>query len=588
MAGEPDLVLHGGTVLTMVGDRPDRPIGGSSSGRRASPLAAPDTAGTRASAVAISGGTVAAVGSDDEVLPLAGPATRIVDLGGRAVVPGFQDAHAHPLAEGVRARWLDLRSSPDLRAALLTVRRSAGQSFDPMNPDRWVEAVYHPGAWPEARHPTRDELDRAAPDVPVLLHHGSGHAVAANSLALALAGVIAERADLPGAAIVRDKHGEPTGLVLGSSPDAPFASALPPIGPSELREALRLVGVRLAAAGVTAISDADLGALGDPVGELAAYARAVLDGDLAATLTIMPGIARLATADEDPPTPEDIAALVPRDVAGRIRVGAAKLYADGALSTGDAWLRAPYADAGSRPDLPAGRPAFPPGELEERIRRAHDAGWQLGVHAIGDAGIAAVLRAYRAALEASPRPDHRHRIEHAIVLPDDLLREMLELGVVAVVQPEFVARHGDDYVERLGRDRAASIYAYRRWLDAGLPVAFGSDRPVTDGAPLAGIRAAMRHAGASGRPLAAGQRPDVAEALAGWTEVAAWAAFDESRAGRIVDGAAADLVILSGDPVAVPARAWAAGEDGVQVVATIVAGIPVYGSDELGERIGRP
>ena len=168
-----------------------------------------------------------------------------------------------------------------------------------------------------------------------------------------------------------------------------------------------------------------------------------------------------------------------------------------------------------------------------------------------------------------------------MVLPDDLLAEMLELGVIATLQPEFIAVTGDVYRARAGTDRARDIYAYRRWLDAGLRIAFGSDRPVTRGRPLDGIRAAMRHAGPSGVRLSEDQPPTVAEALRAWTAGPAWAARDETRTGRIAPGLAADLVVLSTDPTLVPAGRWAAGRDGVEVVATLLGGVVVFGEDAL-------
>jgi predicted amidohydrolase YtcJ len=560
---EPELVLHGGSVISMRGDHPD-------------------AAGARTQAIAVSGGRVAAVGSDADILALAKPHTRRIDLRGRAVLPGFQDPHAHPLQEGIQAGWLDLRHTSDRAEALRLVSRAASEGWDPLEPERWVEATYHTADWRAGRHPTRDELDLAAPDVPVLLHHGSGHAAVANSLALALAGLTATTQDPAGATIERDEHGEPTGLVLGANPVAPFTAALPPLTPEALRRALRLVAGRLAEAGVTAISEADLGAIGSPVGELAAYAGAAFDREFPFRLTVMPGLARLAGPDDDPPSPADIAALIPRDVSGFLRVGPAKFFADGALTTGDAWLRDAYADVNLRPDdATAGRPAHDPAELAERLRRADAAGWQIATHAIGDAGIEAALSAYQEILGGHPPGDHRHRIEHAMLLSPDLLARMVELGIAAVIQPGFVAEAGDMYRERLGAERAARIYAYRAWLDAGLGLAFSSDRPFGGGAPLDGIRAAFRHAGSSGTRLAANVEPTVAEALRAWTAEAAWVARDEGQAGRLIPGLSADLVILSGDPTTIPADRWAREEDGLSVVATLIAGDVVYGTDAL-------
>ena len=561
--GPVDLVLVGGVVLSM-----DDPTGAS--------------AGARASALAIRGGTIAALGTDHEVLALAGPSTRRIHLAGRAILPGFQDAHAHPLAEGVQISRLDLTGTKDRAAALLLVRQAAAANRDPSRGSQWVEGRYHTVAWPDDRHPTREELDRAAPDVPVLLRHGSGHAVVANSLALALAGVTASTADPPGATIERGPDGEPSGLVLGAEPVAPFATALPPLGQHELLRAARQESARLLADGVTAISDANVGTLVGAGEEIAAYAAAVVSGGLAQRTTLMPGLARLVRADEDPPAPQDIEAMIPPEARLRLRVGPAKHFSDGAFTTGDAWLRAPYADAADRPpELRVGRPAHPDGELAERLRRAHRAGWQLATHAIGDAAIAATLAAYRALLAETPRPDHRHRIEHAMLMADDLLREMIALDVLAVLQPEFIAGAGDAYRARVGPERQVDLYAYRRWLDAGLRVAFGTDRPVTRGRPLDGIRSAMRHAGPSGIRLADGQEPTVAEALHAWTAGAAFAARDETRAGRLLPGLAADLVVLSGDPTAIPAERWAAGTDEIEVVATMVDGRVAHGERAL-------
>lgn len=560
---QPELILHGGAVLTMDA----RPV-------------APDPPGSDRTAVAIGGGHVVAVGATSDVLALAGPGTRVVDLRGAAVLPGFQDQHAHPLVEGIRLGWLDLSTTPDLRAGLRLLSNAAAEALTRFDRDDWVEAWYHPPAWRDGRDPSRDELDAIAPDVPVLLHHGSGHQVVANSVALALARIDAGSPDPAGAALEHDAAGEPTGVVRGSDPMAPFAHALPPLTPEALRAALVRVGARLSEAGVTSVADADLGGLGDPLSEVAAYAGAALDRALPQRVTAMPALTRLAGADEDPPTPDDIAALVPPDVRDRLRVGAAKFFADGALTAGDAWLREPYEDAGSRaPDLARGRPALDPDELRERLRRAHRAGWQLATHAIGDAAVELVLDVYGPLLAEAP--DRRHRIEHAMLLPDDLLAAMVRLGVVAEVQPEFVAVNGDAYLARLGPSRARDVYAFRRWLDASLRLAFSSDRPFSPGPPLDGIRAALRRAGPSGRRLSDDPGPSVDEALRAWTADAAWAARDEGRTGTIRAGLAADLVVLSADPRGIPTERFRAGTDDVTVLATLVDGEPVFGADLL-------
>ncbi len=559
-------ILRGGTILTMDGGRPSD-VATRALGRPD----VPDAAGRRATALAFAGDRIVAVGSDAEVLPLAGRGARVVDLQGRCLLPGFQDPHAHPLGEGLQAGRPSLAGTESRAAALRRLAELASR----LAPGEWLEGRYDPTGWPDGRHPTRAELDEAVPERPVLLMHASGHAAVASSLALALAGIGPAAADRPGRAeIERDEHGVPTGLVAGSDPATAFAAVLPPLTAELARAALVTAAGRLARDGVTAVGDADLGVVATPIDELAAYAGAILDEAFPPRLSVLPGLARLAGADEDPPTPDDLRDLLPRDLRERIRIVAAKLYADGALTTRDAWLLAPYADAPGT----AGRPTHPPVELAERIRRAHLAGWQLATHAIGDAAVAATLDAYAAALAAAPRQDHRHRLEHAMLLSPSAVARLAALGVAAVLQPEFTAWAGDTYLARLGEARAARLLPYAELLAARAAVAFSSDRPVTRGAPLDGMRALFRGAGPSGRQLApASSRPSAAEAVHAWTAGAAHVAFDEAESGRLTPARRADLVVLTTDPTRVAPGAWADGSDGVAVVATVIDGQEVAG-----------
>jgi predicted amidohydrolase YtcJ len=234
-----------------------------------------------------------------------------------------------------------------------------------------------------------------------------------------------------------------------------------------------------------------------------------------------------------------------------------KLKADGALTTHTAWLRAPYKDAPH-----AGGPVHEPAALADRIRGAIAAGWAVATHAIGDAAIDAILDAYAAA-PAPPRP---HRVEHAMILDADLIARLAASGATAVVQPEFLAWAGTTYLARLGGERSTRLLPFAAILAAGIPMPFSSDRPVVPGAPLDGVRAALRHdAGLS-----------VAEAFHAWTAAGAVVLGDDG-AGVLEVGRRSDLVILSRDPTAVPQRAWVRGDDGIGVVATIVGGRLVAG-----------
>ncbi len=543
-------VLHGGTVLTFDGAAP------TDAGTRASGTGAPDAAGRRATAICIAHERILAIGSDDEVLPLAGPDSTVVDLRGRAVLPGFVEPHAHPYWEGFAA-GLGLVAGRDRRAALRAVPGLA----EHLDPDAWLVARYDPTGWDRPDDPTRDDLDRAVPDRPVLLAHVSGHAVAANSLALALAGIDRTVVDVPGRLVPdHDPDGEPTGVVRGPEAWDRFAAAMPAPTAADGAAALARALARLVADGVTTVADADVGSTAGVAAELAAWGEALASGAMPLVVSLMPGLARLAPGPDDPvPTPADLGAPLPAAARGRARLAHVKLKADGALTTRTAWLREPYADAGH-----AGGPVHEPAALARRVARAAESGWAAAIHAIGDAAVAAVLDA----LEATPPPPGAvHRVEHAMLLDPALVGRLAGSGAAAVVQPEFLAWAGPTYRSRLGDERAGRLLPLAALLAAGVPTAFSSDRPVVPGAPLDGVRAALRHdPGLS-----------AAEALHAWTAAAA-AVLGDDDAGRLVVGGRSDLVVVSGDPTAVSRAAWAAGEDGIRVEATVVAGVTVHGT----------
>jgi predicted amidohydrolase YtcJ len=542
-------VLHGGTILTLDGAWPT-----DAASRAAGDLGVSDAAGRRATAICYAHDRILAVGDDAEILALAGPDSHVVDLRGRAVLPGFVEPHAHPYWEGF-VSGMRLLAGRERRAALKALPGGAER----LEPDTWLVARYDPTGWDRPDDPTRDDLDRAVPDRPVLLAHVSGHAVTANSLALALAGIGRGTPDSPGrSAIERDNAGEPTGILRGPDAWDRVASAMPVPTAAEGYAALARGAARLAADGVTSVADADLGSTAGVAVELAAWGAAIASGVMPLGVALMPGLVRLAPASGDPvPSPAEIAALLPAAVRDRVRLTHVKLKADGALTTHTAWLRAPYDDAPH-----AGGPVHDPSVLADRIRGAIAAGWAVATHAIGDAAVAATLEAYAAA----PAPGHPHRVEHAMLVDADLLARLAASGATAVIQPEFLAWAGATYRARLGEERAARLLPFAALLGAGIPMPFSSDRPVVPGAPLDGVRAALRH----------DRNLSVAEALHAWTAAGA-AALGDDDAGRLEVGRRSDLVVLSRDPTSVPAGAWARRDDGITVVATIAAGRLVAG-----------
>jgi predicted amidohydrolase YtcJ len=256
---------------------------------------------------------------------------------------------------------------------------------------------------------------------------------------------------------------------------------------------------------------------------------------------------------------------------GAVRLGAGKLYADGALTTRTAALTAPY------DDLPGtGMLIHSHGRLAGYVDALHRGGWQIATHAIGDRAVAEVMRCYEeVGQDPAARPARRHRIEHAMLVDKRLIERMRGAGVVAVMQPEFIARLGDAYILALGHERAAALNPVRSLLDAGLNIAFSSDCPVVPGAPLDGIRAAVARRTPSGAGLDPQEACTAEEALRAYTVGAARAVHDEGAVGRIAPGMRADMTFLTQHPLD-------DGLDGTEVAGTMVGGTFVFTADVIG------
>lgn len=531
-----------------------------------------DPAMPEASWVLVSGGRVEAVG------PLDGPGadgSRVgqrVDLRGLVVVPGFNDCHMHVLGLGLTLMGVDV--SPASGVSSPAELRERLRSWAAEHPEvAWIRGYgYNQNVFPNAEHVRRADLDAAVEDRPVTLFHVSGHAAVANTLALRNADIVAETPDPPGGTVVRDEAGVPTGLLLESAIGL-ITRAIPPLTRAEKTEAILRACRSLAAKGVTSACDMGVGgpALED---DLAAYRSAVEQG-APVRITLCPETTELWDAERIPPRTELEAAWgLPFEGAslpGSVRLGPLKLYADGALTTRTAAVSEPYVDGAG-----TGMLLHEPEELSALIACGHRQGWQIATHAIGDRAIEVVLGAYEQALRAHPDPDRRHRIEHAMMTTPEQARRMGSAGVAAVLQPEFLARLGDAYVLGLGAERAARLNPVRTLLDCGVPLAFSSDCPVVPGAPLDGIRAAIRRTTPSGRALGPEQSCWVAEALAAYTRGAAFACRDEQAVGCIRKGFRADLVVLSSLPDT---------EGEVSVLAVMSGGLWVHGEDFIRERI---
>ena len=507
-----------------------------------------------ADAVAVSAGRIVAVGSEADLLLTAGPSTQIQPLGGRTLVPGFHDAHCHVLGFGLTLAAVTLTGAASIPELILRLQTQASETK--AGPETWVRGRgYNQNIMDEKRHPTRTELDAVGGGQPfVLITHASGHAVSVNTRVLERMGVTADTPDPPGGTIVRDARGEANGVLLETAANLAYDAAPEP-SPADKVAALGRASQAMNAMGITSAVDATLGlAARDSFREIDAYHQAAASGALTVRCSLMMLLSQIAAMDAVPS---------PRDVTSEtewVRIGPAKVFTDGALTTRTALLRSAFANSDS-----LGTAVWSADDLNAMVLKAHAAGWQIAAHAIGDAAIDLCLDACGKAQAKHPRPGARHRIEHAMLLWPDQIGRLARLGILPVYQPEFILRFGDAYLAALGEARAHRLMPYAETQADGLPLVFSSDIPVIPGAPLDGITSAVHRRTPSGETLGLPQCVSALDALRAYTEGAAYSVFLEHDRGQITPGHRADFAVLDGWP------------DAPTVQATIVGGEVVYG-----------
>jgi predicted amidohydrolase YtcJ len=510
-----------------------------------------------AEAVAILDGRIAAVGSDAEVRRWAGPATTVIRLDGRRVVPGFNDAHVHFFDGGQGLASVQLRdaASPEV------FRDRIGAYAATLAPGRWVlNGNWDHERWTPAALPTRQLIDAVTPDHPVFVNRLDGHMALANSLALSLAGITRDTPDPPGGSIVRDARGEPTGVLKDAAMNAVYA-VIPEAGAGEIDAALRAAMRYANENGVTSVQD--MSASPDI---LRAYRRLLRDGDL----TVRVYGAQPLSQWERLAGP-GIGAGFGNDM---LRIGVLKGFADGSLGSTTALFFDPYLDAPDTSGLPSDELVDRAAMLDDMLG-ADAAGLQLAVHAIGDKANATILDMFEEVVRRNGPRDRRLRIEHAQHLRAADLPRFKALGVIASMQPYHAIDDGRWAEKRIGAERARGTYAFRSLLDAGAVLAFGSDWYVAPMEPLLGIYAAATRRtidGANPGGWVPEQRISVAEAVRAYTAGSARASGEEAVKGTLEPGKLADLVVLSGDIFAIDP---AAIRD-VHVDTTILGGKVVF------------
>ena len=524
-----------------------------------------DGRGTPASAVAIGGGTIVAVGSDRDVLALRRPGSRIIDAGGRTVLPGFIEPHNHMVGYATALMGVDARTPPNETIADVVGRLR--QAATTMPRDRWILGRgYDDTGLRDMRHPTRRDLDQASTVHPIVIWHNSGHLLVANSTALARAGIGAATPDPPGGRIGRfEGSGEPDGVLYEAPAQSMVTRLIPAYDARELAHAFERAQREFLSRGVTTIHDAHVSRLRG-VDILETYRRMQAEGKLALRVNMYMQWDYLK---------EEGFTLAPGSGDDRLRIAGCKIVSDGSIQGLTAALREPYY---CREDE-KGWLIYEQGELDDMVLTLHRRGYQIAIHANGDAAIDSVLAAYENALRRFPRADHRHRIEHCQVCHPGQVEQIRRLGVI----PNFFANHvyywGDRHRDRfLGPDRVGVLDPVGSALRAGLRPLLHSDCPVTPVNPLFCVQSAAARVTSSGRVLNDPERVAVKEALATMTVNAAHAAFEERVKGTLEVGKLGDLVILGANPIEEPAH-----EIGkIPVAATVVGGAVAYEDGSLG------
>lgn len=499
-----------------------------------------------AQAVALDGSSILAVGDDAAIRKLAGPDTQIIDLRGRLLLPGFNDAHVHFLTGGDSLVTVQLRTADSLSE----FRERIAQFAKTLSAGAWIRGgEWDHTRWTPAALPTHQSIDGVTGGHPAFLWRLDGHMALANALALNRAGIDRNTKDVPGGEIVRDQEGNPTGI-LKDAATALVERVMPPLSPEEQDRAMHAAMREAAARGVTSVQNmADTAEDQGQPGNFREFQKIDRAGKLTVRIyEAMPVRDWKMLADTG---------IVAPFGGPRLRVGNLKAFADGAIGSATAWMDEPLANN------PANRGLASPDLLDidrfyDSLRQADKAGLQLSIHAIGDRANRTILDLY-ARLEKENGPSGRRpRIEHAQHLhPDDCAR-FASLGVIASMQPYHAIDDGRWVEPVIGPKRARSSYAWKSLLDAGATLAFGSDWPVAPLDPLMGIYAAATRRTLDGKNpdgWIPEQRITVRQAVHAYTMGSAFAEHQETVKGSIEPGKLADLVVLSDDIFTIPPAA---------------------------------
>lgn len=486
----------------------------------------------KAEAVAVIGDRIVAVGTAAEIDAWRGASTKVIDAGGKLLLPGFNDSHVHFIDGGVQLDSIDLResTSPEDFARKLAERVKITPKGEWIVGGDWDEE-----RWTPPQLPTRQMIDAVSPDNPVFLNRYDGHEVLVNSVALKLAGVTAQTSSPAGGEIVKDKQGNPTGI-LKDAAQSLVGDKIPPLSHERRVRAAKRALAYAARLGVTSVH-----AMSADYDDIRVYSELVEKGELTARVYAAPLLASWQTE----------ANVGVRHAWGSslLRIGAMKTFADGSLGSTTAYFFKPYNDAPNTHGLLSDS-MQPLSKMRNRMMKADENGLQLCVHAIGDQAISMVLDLFTDVQKAHGTADRRFRIEHAQhVAPKDFDR-FASLQVIASVQPYHAIDDGRWAERRIGPERIKTTYAFRTFLDKGVKLAFGTDWTVAPLDPMKTLYAAVTRATLDGKNpdgWVPEQKIKLPEAVEAYTMGSAYAEFQEKEKGSITPGKLADMVLLSDD-----------------------------------------
>jgi len=495
-----------------------------------------DLALPTAEAVAAIGERIVAVGSSKEIDAWRGPQTRVIDAGGKLLLPGFNDAHVHFVEGGAQLDSIQLN---DATSTQEFARRVAERAKNTPKGEWILNGGWDETKWNPPQLPTKDLIDAETPDNPVFLDRYDGHMALANSAALRMAGITAQTPDPTGGVIVRDEHGNPTGALKDAAKDF-VIKVIPPLSHDQRMQQARRALAYAASLGVTSVQEMnDEGT--DSFANFEVYEELVERNELTARIYVAPAIFDW----------EKQAKVGVRHGFGSpyLRLGAVKGFADGSLGSRTAYFFDSYSDAPNSFGL-LHKEMQPLSRMQDWMIRADAAGLQICTHAIGDRAISTVLDLYTEVVKANRASDRRLRIEHAQHMAAKDFERFAQLHVIASVQPYQAIDDGRWAEVRIGHDRASRTYAFRTFLNDGVRLAFGTDWAVAPLNPLLGVYAAVTRATLDGK-YPGGWFPEqkltVAEAVEAYTMGSAYAEFQEKEKGSITPGKLADMVLLSDD-----------------------------------------